>query len=257
MTPAIATCWLDKKSPGPRNFRYIRGAISGMAANAQRTCSPAGPARPRLGGTPPSGTVFRGLFAALLAILTLLLAGPARADDASEFEFAQNSFDAGRYAEAAKRFEAILDPAAKPCGAGPPAGKCRLTDPDFLERARALYAASLIALKRVNEADAQITKIFLENPAYAANPAVFPPEVIDRFTEVKGRIKDQIDAAAKKKATDAMKKRLAEQKARDDERNRIQLLERMAGTERVVDKNSRLIGLVPFGVGQFQNGDVA
>src|SRR6185436_15869271 len=29
------------------------------------------------------------------------------------------------------------------------------------------------------------------------------------------------------------------------------------GTERVVDKNSRLIALVPFGVGQFQNGDVA
>jgi hypothetical protein len=199
-----------------------------------------------------------GLILALTLVFALVFEGKARADDAQQFELAKTRFDAGQYEEAAARFAAILDPARPACERGPsdPTSKpCRITDPDLIERARGLAAASLVALHRVAEADAYIEQLLLDNPAFVPNPAVFQPEVIDRFTAVRARVRAQIEAAAKKKADAERAARQKAEKGREDERRWIAELRRLAGREVVIERNSRWIAALPFGVGQFQNGD--
>ncbi|APR88197.1 Tetratricopeptide TPR_2 repeat protein [Minicystis rosea] len=192
-----------------------------------------------------------------MGLAALVSAAPCRADDQQAFELAKNPFDAGQFAEAHTRLSALLDPALPSCESGTPAGgRCHIADPDLVERARALDAASLLALRREAEADAQIGKILRANPQYAPNTALFPQEVVDRFTMVRGALRPELEAIAQQKARDELQKRVAGQKAREAEEKWLAELERLAGEERRIEPNSRWIAMVPFGVGQFQNGDV-
>jgi hypothetical protein len=185
-----------------------------------------------------------------------LVSSRAAADEAQELELGKNRFDAGQYEEAVKRFTTMLDPSVAPCEKSAPkkSGRCRLTDKVLIETARAFVAASLVALGRIPEADVHIETIFRQNPTYAPDPALFPSEVIDRFTEVKGRIRAELEAIARKEAEIALQKRMAEQKVEDDERRWLEQIQKLAGEERVVTKSSRVTAAIPFGVGQFQNG---
>jgi hypothetical protein len=206
----------------------------------------------------PCAPAVRRVVAAAAGAAALAFCVSARADDAQQFELAKTRFDAGQYEEAAARFAAMLDPAGPPCDHGPTdaeVGACRIADPDLVERARGLAAAALVALGRSDEADVYIQKILLDNPAYSPNPAVFQPEVIDRFTAVRARIREQIDAAAKRKAEEQREARLRAGRERDEERRWIVELSRLAASERVVEPRSRWIAMLPFGAGQFQNGD--
>jgi hypothetical protein len=129
-------------------------------------------------------------------------------------------------------------------------------DPDLVERARALDAASLLALKEEPEADAQIARILRQNPQYAPSPAMFPQEVIDRFTMVRGKLRAELEAIVKEREREELQKRKDAQKARDADAKWIADLMKLAAEQQVVEKNSRWIALVPFGVGQFQNESV-
>jgi hypothetical protein len=201
----------------------------------------------------------RGAAAVLLALASIGLARPVRADDLQEFEIGKNRFEADQYSDAAARFLAMLDPAAPPCDKAPPgaSGHCRLTDPDLVARAHEYAAASLVVLKRYAEADQQIEVLLRDKPAYAPNPAIFPQEVIDRFTLVRGRLRQELEAIARKHAEEEQARRLQAQKEREAQSRRIAELERLASTEAVVVRNSRWVAFVPFGAGQFQNGDAA
>src|SRR2546423_2417909 len=108
------------------------------------------------------------LRAVVVAIAVFGSARPAHADDATQLERAKTSYDAGRYAEGAERFKEILNPASASA----------LHDPTAIERARAYYAACLIALGKNDEANAQIEKIFRNNPLYTPDPVAFPGKVI-------------------------------------------------------------------------------
>ncbi|AKT39649.1 hypothetical protein [Chondromyces crocatus] len=189
----------------------------------------------------------------------LALASPlsAAADELQLFELAKTRFDGGQYEEAAARFSVLLTRAEPPCGPGPsdPDHRCRITDPDLIERASALYAASLIALGRGADADAIIESLLLANPAYTPNPAVFQPEVIDRFTVVRARIREKLETSARAKAEAERQKRLAAGRLREEEQRWIADLERLASEERIVERRSRWVAAMPFGVGQFYNGD--
>lgn len=197
--------------------------------------------------------------AAVLALVVVCAAGSARADDLQELELGKNRFEADQYVDAAVRFLAMLDPSAPGCDRAPSSatGHCRLTDPDLIVRAREYAAASLVVLKRYPEADQQIETILRASPAYSPNPAAFPQEVLDRFTMVRGRIRQELDALERKRAAEDQARRLQAQKEKDEQRRRMDELERLASTERVVAKSSRWVAFVPFGVGQFQNGDSA
>jgi tetratricopeptide (TPR) repeat protein len=178
------------------------------------------------------------------ALALVLVAAQARGDDATELERAKASYDAGRYAEGVERFKEILNPKAPNA----------LHDPAAIERARAYYAACLIALGRSDEADAEIEKVIRYNPLYSPDPVIFPGKVVDRFIEVRGRLKPVIEAKQRADAEAARAAREAREKAEREQRAYIETLQRLAAQESVVVRRSRWIAAVPFGAGQFQNG---
>ena len=148
--------------------------------------------------------------AGLVGLAVLTVAPRCFADDQQAFELAKNPFDAGQFAEAHARLSALLDPELPACDPSTSAtGRCRIADPDLVERARALDAASLLALKRDAEADAQIAKILRHNPLYAPNPAMFPQEVIDRFTNLTAGLRPELEDIARQKARDELGRRVA------------------------------------------------
>jgi tetratricopeptide (TPR) repeat protein len=176
-------------------------------------------------------------FAMLAVVLT---AAPARADDATELVRAKASFDAGRYAEGVERFRELLNPAAPNA----------LHEPNAIERARAYYAACLIALGRSDEAEAEIEKVIRANPLYSPDPVAFPSKVTDRFIEIKSRLKQELEAASRARAA---AEQAAKAKTERQHREYIETLQRMASEETVLVRNSRWIAMIPFGAGQFQN----
>jgi hypothetical protein len=194
--------------------------------------------------------------AAIVALVASLACGEARAGDAQELELGKSRVDRGEYDEAAKRFDVMLSPERPPCGKGmEKSGACRITDPELVERARAQYAIALVALSRLDEADQQILVLLRHNPAFSPNPAVFPQVVVDRFTRVRGEHQAELDRIAREKGDKERLSRIAQQRARDAEQKWVAELQRMAGEKRVVEKHSRWVAALPFGVGQFQNGD--
>jgi hypothetical protein len=181
----------------------------------------------------------------LLVLLAVsLTAASARADDATELERAKSSYDAGRYAEGVERFREILNPASPNA----------LREPTAIERARAYHAACLIALGRTEEADAEIEKIIRNNPVYSPDPVAFPGKVVDRFIEIKSRFKGEIEAAFRARAA---AEAAAKAKIERQQREYIESLQQLARNETVVVRNSRWLAMLPFGVGQFQNGHEA
>jgi tetratricopeptide (TPR) repeat protein len=180
----------------------------------------------------------RWITVVVVAIAVLLRsAGLAYADDATQLERAKTSYDAGRYAEGAGRFKEILNPDSA----------AALHDPTAIERARAYYAACLIALDRNDEANAQIEKIFRNNPLYTPDPVVFPGRVIDRFLDVKSKLRGEIEEASRAQAA-------VRAKAERDQRAYMASLQKLASQETVVVLHSHWLAALPFGVGQFQNG---
>jgi hypothetical protein len=161
---------------------------------------------------------------------------PSRADDATELERAKASYDAARYGEGAERFKEILNPSSPTA----------LKDPAAIERAQAFYAACLIALDRIPEANEQIEKIYRNNSRFVPDPVAFPGKVVDRFFDVKRKLFDQL--AVEQQAKDA-----AQEKQKKELQAYIATLQPLASQESVVVRNSRWIAAVPFGVGQFQN----
>jgi len=192
---------------------------------------------------------------ALAALLVLGAAREAFADQAQEFDVAKARFDRGRYDETATLLAVLLDPAKPPCADGVTQGGCRATDPELIERARGMYVTCLVPLGRYDDADAQVALILRENPAFSPSPASFPAEVVDRFTMMRGRMRDELDAIVRERAEKERQKREAESVARQAERERLAQLERLASEETVVEVRSRWVAAVPFGVGQLQNDD--
>jgi hypothetical protein len=183
----------------------------------------------------------KSLPALFAAILVVAAARPGHADDATEMERGKNSYDAGRYAEGAERFRQMLDPASPGV----------LGDGAVIERARTYYAACLIALGQNAAAEAQIEKVIRQNPLYAPDPVVFPGKVVDRFTDVKARLKTEIEAAMRAAERAA---RAKEEKSRSEQADYLATLQQRAGEETILVRRSRLVASIPFGVGQFQNG---
>lgn len=194
----------------------------------------------------------------LAAIVGLSWPAKLLAADPQELELAKTRVDRGEYEEATKRLSVMLTASLPPCGSGMErSGACRLTDPDLIDRARGQYAIALTALGREAEADEQILAILRRDPGFSPNPAVFPQAVLDRFTRVRGEHRADLERITREQAEQERRARVAQQKAREAERRWLAELEQRAGELRIVEKNSRWIAMLPFGVGQLQNGDHA
>lgn len=206
-----------------------------------------------------TSVAWRCAAAALFALSVSLLAPPARADDAQQFELLQGLSSEGQWEEVLKRIQILLDPSNPACaqaaGAATTAQTCHLADGVLIERSREMELVALAALKRESEADPTIEKILRQNPTYVPDPAALPAAMVTRVRDIKTRMQKELEEKARKEADEKRKAILSMQTMSDAERRWVEELARLASRETVVEKRSRLFAFVPFGVGQLQNGD--
>jgi hypothetical protein len=191
--------------------------------------------------------VRRWLVAAPLA--TLLLAGAAglaHADARSDLEKAHNAYMTHRYADAESRLRTLLDIRTG-----------TLKDPDTVADARMYLGATLLAENKSDEAAATFEGLLIERPDYQADPFRVSLEAIDALTDARVRVRDKLDAIQAEKVRKAQEAKAKLEGERQKQALRLATLEKMASTEVVIEHHSRWLALVPFGVGQFQNGQFA
>jgi hypothetical protein len=161
-------------------------------------------------------------------------------------ERARSSYQAGRYDDCVREYSELL--AHQDELAEMPAAS--------IEQARTYFAACLLASGSSSEADQQLRAALTANPLMASpDPVVFPDQVRDLFFKVKADFLDEIQRVQDEKMAAA---RLEAEKRAElvrQEQLRVARLESMVATETLVHQNYRWLASVPFGVGQFQNGD--
>jgi hypothetical protein len=186
----------------------------------------------------------RGICACLLALaLCSTIVGAARADDLSEFEAARSRYDRHDYKRAVDAFRVLV-------GSDPP----RVTNALLVLESRKYYAASLLFVGADEEARLQFRLLLQQEPDYALDPLAFPTDVVALFERVKGNMRTELD---RRREAELQEQRAAAQEAEAARLKRRENLARLRGLaeEQTIEvRNSRWLATVPFGVGQFQNG---
>jgi hypothetical protein len=188
----------------------------------------------------------RSSLAAAAVALALLLPTTAWANEQTDLEKGRAAYLAHEYGEADARFRAMLDPKSG-----------TLKDQAMITQARMYWGAVKLAENRPEEATAIFEQLLLDDPGFDPDPLSFPTSVIDLFIDTRAKIRDKINAAAQAAAQAEVARKAREEEERRRERARVATLERMAEEEEVRERHSRLVALVPFGAGQFQNGQTA
>lgn len=194
------------------------------------------------------------LLAGLVGLSALLVSSDAQAADQYPFELAKTRWANQEYEEACDRFRDMLEESLPPCSTTDEA-KCRLTEPVFIENARAFFAACRHMDGDPAEVEKQIELVLRANLRFVPS-ADLPTEVLDLFEKKRLELEDELRDQAIQEQEDKIKKQKAENEAINAHLAYVRELEQSAGSETVHDDNSRLVAAIPFGVGQFQNGDV-
>lgn len=180
----------------------------------------------------------------LVVVLTAAFALPVAADELSDFEAARRNYDKQSYAKAARGLESLVG------GVVP-----RARNPVVRLEARKYLGATYLFLGKDEEAREQFRLLLEEDPAYDIDPVAFPGAVVEAFQEVQAQVTAEV---ARQKALDEARRqreRAGELEQLIEEQQRIQGLEELAATETVEKVNSRWIAALPWGIGQFQNGN--
>jgi hypothetical protein len=184
--------------------------------------------------------------AALCGALLCTVAVPARADGVADLEKAHDAYVARQYDEAEKRLRVLLDPKTG-----------TLRNPDDLADARMYLGAVLVDEKRKPEAERVFEDLLLAKYNYDPDPLRVSLDAMDAFRDAKERLKEKLNAIKEEKERQAAEEKAKAEAARQKEALRVAMLEKLATTEIVREENSRWTALIPFGVGQFQNGQTA
>lgn len=171
---------------------------------------------------------------------------PPHLTDTAELARVVSSYEAGKYGECADSLRRLLTAdSARP-----------LHDPDVIESARIYHAACLIGSGQTQAADEPLRAAIRQNPQMKApDSLVFPPPVVERFLRVRETMFDVIRKAEDERVRRAQELAAEQEERARKERIRVQALEELAQSGSIVIPKTRWFALVPFGVGQFQNGD--
>lgn len=198
----------------------------------------------------PSGAVVCCLVAIAFA------AADARADidplkEEAEFLKGRDAYVRHDYLEAQARFEAMTKPG----------GEQALRSPAKLDDAYMYLAATYLALGKKDQANEQLRRLLLDavrrGADYDPDQLTFSQDVLDAFRDAKTRYRAEILAEKERKAREEQETRDREAKEKVRQKKYLEALERQAAEETIITKNSRWLTLVPFGAGQFQNGQRA
>jgi hypothetical protein len=166
-------------------------------------------------------------------------------NDSAELARVVNMYEAGKYIQCADSLRSLLsENSARP-----------LRDPDVVESARIYQAACLIGSGQPELADEPLRAAIRQNPQMKPpDSLVFPPQVIDHFLRVRETMFDVIKKAEDERVRHAQELAKQQEERARRERIRVAGLERLGEQQTSITPHSRYIALVPFGVGQFQNG---
>lgn len=177
----------------------------------------------------------------MVVCLLVAWAGPAAAEDLADFQHARNAYDTGDYPLAVERFRELLarDPA--------PSRAIREECLQFL-------GASLLFQGREDEGSAVFDQLLVLEPDWELDPAVFPTPILDVFSRVKEQMRERLAAL---QAAEQQLAELERQRRLEEDRRRRAALQAALEPRylaRVSDERHLVLAFVPFGVGQFQNG---
>lgn len=182
------------------------------------------------------------------ALFCLAIGAAAAADEQTDFDKGRNAYLSRDYAGAEARFRAMLDPK----------GERALRSPTLVEHAHVYLGATLMALGQPKEkALLEFKEVLLHNAEYQPDPLTFPTDVLNAFTDAQTLFRREILAEKERRAREERERKEREEREREKQRLYLAALERQAGEQIETRKNSRLLAFVPFGVGQFQNGQHA
>jgi TolA-binding protein len=185
----------------------------------------------------------RALVIAAAFVLVLLGTRAASAQGSVELQKARAAYLARNYSEAEARLQALVDP------------KTGLKELSLLSQARMYLGAVRLAQGNRDAAVQVFETTILDDSAFEPDPLSFSGEVINTFYDVRGQLQERLRQNAQNRA------RLeAEARARaEDERRKqeawLAKVKQLAQEEKITVRNNRLLAFLPFGVGQFQNGD--
>jgi hypothetical protein len=180
---------------------------------------------------------------AIVATAATASAAPTQAE-LDAFKIGKKLYEDGNHNASAQHFALATD--------GPTPS---IKDPGLTNQARMIRGASDMYLGRIADADAQFDRILRNNPKFEPDPILFPPGVLDEFRRIREKLEKE---AADKKAGDANTKKIAALEAENSKLTlRVKSLEDYASRYDTVTKRTRVLASIPFGYGQFQNGDPA
>ena len=185
-------------------------------------------------------TTLTGLIVVLIAAFAL----PVAADELSDFEAARRNYDRQSYAKAAKGLESLV-------GGDVP----RARNPVVRLEARKYLGATYLVLGRDADAREQFRRLLEEDPDYEIDPVAFPGAVVQAFREVQTEVRAELAQREALESARRQRERAGELEELIRQQQRLEALEELATTETVEKVNSRWIAALPFGIGQFQNGN--
>lgn len=162
------------------------------------------------------------------------------------FERATLDYESGHYDRCVSAFRGLL-------GSPPAAASGELSERSTLHT---YMSACLVASGRVELARQQFRVAILEDRQMRTpDPIVFPRSVVDLFVEVKGRLMGTLRRQQEEELRRGREQ--VEERIRREGRERLRVLEleRLLETETVIRKNEPWMAWVPYGLGQFHNGD--
>src|SRR5207248_9593919 len=188
---------------------------------------------------------------AILALSTSVLfaQAPSQADDdlAEQVRLAKRDVDSGEYAKASQRLAQLVE-----------AG--HFQSQDLRSEAYRLLGISLILQQppRPEEAKNAFREVLLVDPDTELDPFYVPQRVVDFFDQEKKELEPQLAPirAQKRAERDVRRKQLeAEAAKRREEEQQRRIRSLQPNVERRVIQREFWVSLLPFGLGQLQNGD--
>lgn len=178
---------------------------------------------------------------AIVAIASAASAAPTQAE-LDAFKIGKKHYEDGNHAQSSQHFALATD--------GPTP---TIKDLGLVNQARMIRGASNMYLGRIADADSQFERILRNNTKFEPDAILFPPGVLDEFRRMREKLEKE---TAEKKAGDAATKKIAALEAENARlEGRVKSLESYASRYDTVTKRSRVLASLPFGYGQFQNGD--
>lgn len=169
-----------------------------------------------------------------------------RLSDTAELEQLVELYMAGEYERCTAELSVLLDPKSR----------APFRDAGAIERGRLYLASCSLLAGRREPARAALRAALEANPLMSAPDSLtFPPPVVSLFLEVR----DEVEALiAKREQEQLAELRRQAEEAAAAERRKVEeeaLLHKLASEETLIARQSRVIAMLPFGAGQFQNGD--